>query len=212
MNNLGQSREDILDRALSHIVIDGWSWRALDAAAKDLEMDKCTLNRAFPNGPRDLVIYFNETADEMMLKELNRLDIESMPVRKRISTAVKVRLQQNACYQEALRKLLSYLAMPGNVMLGVKCCYRTVDTIWYMAGDVSTDFNYYSKRGLLAGIYTSTIFYWLADQSDLFEDTWTFLDRRISEVLKIPSFHSALSKRLESLPSPIRIMCSRNLL
>ena len=209
MSNLDQFRNDILDRALSHIVIDGWSWRALDAAAQDVGIDMGTLKRAFPNGPRDLVTYFNNTGDEMMLAELNNLDIESMTIRERISSAVKVRLQQNAYHQEALRKLLSYLAFPSNVMLGVKCCYQTVDAIWYLAGDTSTDFNYYSKRGLLAGIYSSTILYWLSDQSVDFEDTWTFLDRRISDVLKIPSLNAALSKRFARLPSPIRIMCSR---
>lgn len=31
-----------------------------------------------------------------------------------------------------------------------------VDDIWYWAGDRSTDFNWYTKRALLAGIYTST--------------------------------------------------------
>ena len=31
-----------------------------------------------------------------------------------------------------------------------------VDDIWYMAGDKSTDFNWYTKRAILAAIYTST--------------------------------------------------------
>ena len=31
-----------------------------------------------------------------------------------------------------------------------------VDDIWYMAGDKSTDINWYTKRGVLAAIYTST--------------------------------------------------------
>ncbi len=31
-----------------------------------------------------------------------------------------------------------------------------VDDIWYMAGDLSTDTTWYTKRGVLAAIYTST--------------------------------------------------------
>ena len=183
MINLDQIRNDILHRALVHIVIDGWSYRALGAAASDVKIDMGTLKRVFPKGPRDLVVYFNTMADELMGAELEQQDIEAMPVRERISTAVKVRVQQNTGHREALRKLLSYLAFPGNVMLGAQCCHRTVDTIWYIAGDSSTDFNYYTKRWLLAGIYNSSTLYWLADHSEDFKDTWSFLDRRISDVL-----------------------------
>ena len=211
MSNLDKIRNDILDHALPHVVFDGWSWRTLNTAAKDSGIEEVNLKRAFPKGPRDMAIYFNEMADKRMLEELDRLDIGSFPIRERIATAVKVRLQQNSDHREALRRLLSYLALPGNVMLGPKFTYGTADAIWYAAGDTSTDFNFYSKRGLLMGIYTSTSLYWLADQSEGYSDTWAFLDRRISEVLKIPSLTSALKKRAARVASPLRMMRSGRL-
>ncbi|MBT7267527.1 MAG: COQ9 family protein, partial [Rhodospirillaceae bacterium] len=67
-----------------------------------------------------------------------------------------------------------------------------------------TDFNYYTKRGLLAGVYGSTILYWLSDNSDDFVETDAFLARRINEVLQIPKLQSKITKRLERLTRPLR--------
>ena len=35
----------------------------------------------------------------------------------------------------------------------MKNLYKTVDNMWYLAGDNSTDFNFYTKRLTLALIY-----------------------------------------------------------
>ena len=192
------------------MVFDGWSWKALKSAAKDANIDPIVLKRAFPRGPRDLIYYFSESADKLMLEELEHLDIGSLPIRERVATAIKTRLQQNFIHKEALRKLLTYLALPRNFLLSARLTYKTVDSIWYFAGDNSTDFNFYTKRGLLAGVYTSTILYWLADQSEDCTDTWAFLDRRISEVLKIPSLTEAFKKQASSVLSKFKRTRSSN--
>ncbi|HIO39710.1 MAG TPA: COQ9 family protein, partial [Rhodospirillales bacterium] len=77
MSNSDKTRHVILDRALAHVVFDGWSWKALKAAAKDANIDPIMLKSAFPKGPRDLVYYFSESADKLMLEELGHLDIGS---------------------------------------------------------------------------------------------------------------------------------------
>ena len=198
MENIFKNRDKILDEALHHIVFDGWSWKALNAAGKEAEVGLPALKRVFPKGPRDLVSHFCERAD--------KLDMLSMPVRERIATAIEVRLRQNSFNKEALRKLLSHFALPKNSMAGARFTYRTVDAIWYAAGDNSTDFNFYTKRGLLACVYTSTILYWLDDESQESADTSAFLRRRISDVMKIPSLTASLKKNLSRIPSPFKMM------
>jgi rpsU-divergently transcribed protein len=75
--------------------------------------------------------------------------------------------------------------------------WRTASAMWYAAGDTSTDFSYYSRRVLLAGVYASTLLYWLGDDSEDCADTWSFLDRRIANVMAIPKLKpSALAERL----------------
>ena len=47
-------------------------------------------------------------------------------------------------------------ALPPNIPSALETLALMVDDIWYMAGDKSTDINWYTKRGLLASLYTST--------------------------------------------------------
>ena len=100
----------------------------------------------------------------------------------------------------------AYSALPGRGFGAVRALAATVDAIWRATGDASTDFNYYTKRGLLAPVYSTTVLYWLADESEDFADTWAFLDRRIAEVMKIPAFTARLKKRLSSLPRPFDLL------
>ena len=197
--------EEFILRFLEHVVFDGWSRHALDAAATDLGMDQMAVRAAAPNGLLDMVRIFSDLADLKMIRELEYMDINRLPVRDKIKTAVRLRLQQNEIHKDAIGKMLSFLVLPGNSSLGAKCVFGTVDKMWRVAGDNSIDFNYYTKRGLLAGVYSSTVLYWLSDGSEAHQDTWGFLDRRIENVLKIPKIQSAFRARLSRLPSPIRL-------
>src|SRR6185369_3476 len=67
---------------------------------------------------------------------------------------------------------------------GARIAWRSADRIWRLAGDIATDFNHYSKRGLLIGVYASTSFVFLDDQSEGLADTRAFLDRRICDVMR----------------------------
>ena len=53
------------------------------------------------------------------------------------------------------------------------------------AGDTPHDASYYSKRSLLAAVWTSTFLFWLDDRSEGCADTWAFLERRIDNVMQI---------------------------
>ena len=175
MRERNEVPEDFIARFLDHTVFDGWGSRALNAAARDVGLDKLALRRVAPNGPRDMVLAFNDMANDRMNAALAQVNINHLPVRERIGTAIRVRLQQNEVRKEAVRKMLSYLAFPGRAALAGRCTYETVDSMWRIAGDTSTDFNFYTKRSLLAVVYGSTVLYWLSDISEDQKDTWDFL-------------------------------------
>jgi len=75
------------------------------------------------------------------------------------------------------------LGQPQNLPISVKLIAELMDEIWYYSGDTSTDFNWYTKRAILAGVYTSTELYMLNDKSEGFNETWQFLDRRIENIM-----------------------------
>lgn len=207
--HLTAERRAILTAALPNVPFDGWSRACLRKAAVAAGYDEDMAGRAFPRGAADAVDVYVAEADRQMLDELERRDLPALKIRQRIATAVRVRLEQAAGHREAVRQALAVQAMPRNARAALKSLYRTVDAMWYAAGDNATDFNFYTKRALLAGVYSSTLLFWLNDNSEDFADTWEFLDRRIEDVMQIMTFRRRVEKvtdRLPDLPSPWTVL------
>ncbi len=199
-------REELLLAMLPDVVFDGWGRRTIEAAARRLGMDAAEAAALFPGGARDAVAAFSRWADRRMLELLAGMPLETMKVRERITTAVRTRLGILEPHREAVRRSLAVLALPQNAPLSLKLLYDTVNAIWYAAGDTATDFNFYTKRGLLAGVYAATMLYWLDDRSPGAEDTHAFLERRLADVMAIPKFQARLREGLARLPNPFRLM------
>lgn len=190
-------RDEILLAVLPNILFDGWSKSALETGLADADISLSQCGRIFPGGILELAAHFSDYADRQMLIKLNEMDLSSLPIRERIIVGVRLRLEVVAPYREAIRRLLTFLSLPQNHLTGIRCSLATVDAIWYAAGDKSTDFNYYTKRGLLMGVYSGTVLYWLADESEGFEETWGFLERRINNVLALPKMGGKVSDRIK---------------
>ena len=62
------------------------------------------------------------------------------------------------------------------------------------SGDSSDDFNWYTKRATLTGVYSATVLYWLGDESTDSANTWAFLDRRIGDVMQIEKAKAEVKK------------------
>lgn len=198
-------RDRVLLATLPHVAFDGWTRKALRAGVADAGLGPDMALRAFPDGIPELVDHFADWADRRMLAELERMDAGSMRIRDRIAAGVRARLEVLAAHREAVRRVLAFLALPPNAPLAARLLWRTVDAMWYAAGDNATDFNYYTKRGLLAAVYTSTTLCWLADSSEDFAATWAFLDRRIADVMKVPKVKARLKEAFGRLPRPPRL-------
>lgn len=179
--------DQLLDAALRHVPFDGWSAAALAAGARDCGVDDDALRAAFPDGVAGALTRFSRRADGAMVAALAAAETAEMRLRDRVAFAVEARLAALAPHREAVRRGLSWLALPQNAALGVRLMYRTVDDIWYAVGDRSADFSFYTKRALLAGVVASTTLYWLDDRSGDGAATRGFLARRIADVLRIGS-------------------------
>lgn len=201
-----EERRALLDALLDHVPFDGWTGAAMAAAAEQAGLDAGFPHRAFPRGALDAIEFFNRVADRNMAAALAGEDLESLRVRDRIARAVRIRLEQNAGHRDAVRRGMAVLSLPSSGPAGLRILYRTVDTIWRAAGDRATDFNFYTKRGLLAGVYGATVVYWLNDNSGEFARTWRFLDRRIDETMRIPKAAQRLRETLERFPDPLGLL------
>ncbi len=197
--HLAEERRALLDRALVQVPFDGWTLASLKAAATDLGYDWSLARRAFPRGVRDVIAVFEAEIDRRMVTAFDDLDLDALRIRDRIATAVRTRLELCAPHREACRRLVAYYALPGNAPAGFKAMYRSIDLMWRAAGDTATDFNFYTKRGLLAGVYGSTILFWFNDKSEGCTESWAFLDRRIAEVMEIQKARGRAERGLETL-------------
>jgi ubiquinone biosynthesis protein COQ9 len=185
-------RDEILLAMLPQVAFDAWTGRALDAGVAAAGFPPEMALRGFPNGIEDVICHWAKYNDRRMLEGMERLNLDSMRVRDRIATGVRLRIEVNKPYREAVRRALSFLALPQNAAIAARNTYNTVDAIWYAAGDTSTDFNFYTKRALLAPVYVSTVLYWLGDESEDGAATWAYLDRRIADVLHIPRIQARI--------------------
>ena len=196
-----QLREAVLAAVLPNAAFDGFTDTVLQKAAKEAGVAKAELARLFENGPLSLVEFYSTHTDAQMEKRLAGMDLKSLKIRERIATAVKTRLAILKPHKEAARRAAALLSLPMYAALGAKLLYHTVDCMWRATGDTSTDFNFYTKRGILAGVYGSTAVRWFNDTSEDEKPTLEFLAARIDNVMQFEKFKAKAREALSNFPA-----------
>jgi ubiquinone biosynthesis protein COQ9 len=182
--NLDELKAALAPRLGAHAAFDGWGEAALAMAAGELAVPADRARLAFPGGAPEMVDAWFDWVDKAMLEAFPPAAVAAMKIRDRIKTLLLFRLKTLTPHREALRRALAILALPRNAPEGVRLAWRSADRIWRLAGDTATDFNHYSKRAILIGVYGSTTMVFLDDASEDLADTKAFLDRRIEEVMR----------------------------
>ena len=172
-------------------VFDGWTQKAVGSAAAQLGIDPAQARLAFPKDAAQMVDAWIEGVDAAMVAHFTPQRIAAMKVRDRIRAQIWYRLEVMGPAREAVRTALSILAAPQNVPLGLRIGWRSADLMWRIAGDTATDYNHYSKRLILSGVYGSTLLAWLDDQSEGWTETAAFLDRRLADVMRFEKWKAA---------------------
>lgn len=179
---------------LAHVLFDGWTKRALRAGVRDAGLPADEADLLFPLGTVDMIETFCDLADRRM--EETAASLTETKVAARVRAIIALRLQQNRPYKEAIRRAMAVLALPQNARAAANCTGRTVDAIWHAAGDRSADFSWYTKRAILAAVYSTTILFWLRDTSEDDAATLAFLDRRLASVGQIGRLRGRMNNRI----------------
>lgn len=202
---------DELRRALAplipaHAVFDGWSDQALANAAAELGIPAGRARLAFPGGPVEMIDAWFDAVDRAMARAWPLDRIAKLKIRERIRDLVLYRIEVIHPHREALRRALAILAAPQNALAGPRLAWRSADRMWRIAGDVATDFNHYSKRAILAGLYGATMLVYLDDATEKLTETRGFLDRRIDGVMRFEKLKANWRGSRERLPSLSRFL------
>lgn len=187
-------RDGLIRAALPHVPFDGWTWNTLEKAVVEAGHSVDMAVAMFPGGVGDALDAFADLADREMLAALKHLHPEDMRVRDRVQCAVMARFEFLQQYREAERLALGYWSLPHHASRAVRIVWRTADRIWDWAGDTATDYNRYTKRGLLSGVLGTTTLAWLNDDSNDMASTGAFLSRRIENVMQLGRFIGKIRK------------------
>lgn len=178
----------------ANAAFDGWSKAGVRHAAQVAGVDEDVALYAFSGGQMDMIDAWIATVDAAMTAALPAERLAQMKVRERIAALVRFRLEAVSGHEEAVRSALAIMAMPQNAARSLRIGWRSADVMWRLAGDRATDFNHYTKRALLAGIYTATLAVFIDDASEGKADTHAFLDRRIDGVMRFEKTKAQLLK------------------
>jgi len=178
-------------------VFDAWGDTALKQAAALAGVDPDVARLAFPGGAMDMIEAWIASTDAKMQSAFADGQLASLKIRDRIRTLLLFRLDALAGQEEALRRALAIQAMPQNLPRTARFGWRSADLMWRLAGDTATDYNHYTKRLLLAGIYTATLLAFVDDDSEGKAETRAFLDRRIENVMQFEKAKAQVLQRRE---------------
>lgn len=176
-------KSKILDAALLHVAFDGWSDATFRAAVAEAGVEPALAKAVLPRGPVDLALAYHARGDQQMLDAIRAMNLSEMKFRDKVIAAVRARVE--AGDREAVRRGMTLFALPQHAADGAKALWGTSDLIWDTLGDSSDDVNWYTKRASLTAVLSSTVLYWLGDESEGSEKTWDFLDRRIENVMQV---------------------------
>ena len=180
-----EERDAALMAMLPRVAALGWA-RAGGADAAML----------FPGGAAEMVEAWIDLQDRRMAAAMAARDLAALRLHERVRLAVALRLEGAREHRAALRRAAGVLALPGNALLAARVLARTVDEIWFAAGDRSTNSAWYSKRAILAAIYAATLLFWLHEEGEDDTATLAFLDRRLADHAR---FHRCQRRAQERL-------------
>ena len=196
-NNSNNKIKSIILHKLKKIVSDeGWSEKVLKHLLQN-GVEKSDLVTFFQYDYKELLKYSLEELNKSLEKEINKINIINYSLNKRIKKILMLRFNILNNDKEFYKKTFYHLLIPSNNKIMKSSLYKSVDTMWYLAGDNSTDFNFYTKRLILAVIYVNALFVLFNKNFDEVESN---IDRNLNKISKIPKIKDRISFIKDNIP------------
>ena len=196
-NNSNNKIKSIILQKLKKIVsVQGWSEKVLKQLLQN-GVEKSDLVTFFQYDYKELLKYSLEELNKSLEKEINKINIINYSLNKRIKKILMLRFNILNNDKEFYKKTFYHLLIPSNNKIMKSSLYKSVDTMWYLAGDNSTDFNFYTKRLILAVIYVNALFVLFNKNFDEVESN---IDRNLKKISKIPKIKDRISFIKDNIP------------
>lgn len=181
-------KDRILEASLAFVPSHGWSRQSLAKGAESVNYPTVT-SGLFPRGGIEIVQFFHKRCNEQLVDHMKQEVGATAPADPAAfaQKAIEVRLRMLIPYMKQWPQAMALMTLPQNVTIALSNVLTISDNICYYAGDRSVDFNWYTRRIGLAGIYKMTELYMLQDASPDYARTWSFLEHRVQEGSKMDS-------------------------
>jgi len=145
------------------------------------EKDKI-LNNTFPNEYQSLNKELNTLINSMMNRSKRPKNFNKLRLNEKIKYFVikRLALTDEIFDFKKLAKLNLTSKSPKNTF---KILFDISDEIWFLAGDKSLDFNFYSKRFILMNIYLNSFLYLISQKKRNLKNLEIFVEKQIKAVL-----------------------------
>jgi ubiquinone biosynthesis protein COQ9 len=199
MKSLEIKREKFFLKFAENVALTGFTIDTAQDASMQIGEDISYHLILFPGGISEIAEYYEQYS---LVKLMDSLEImaEIKGVTKKIETALIQKILKGSFSKAFLSEVSKFYLKPQNAYLAIKASWNLCDFIWNWAGDQSTDYNYYTKRGLLFSVYNAAILYSLKNDS---EDTEKFIAKSLSKVASIGKAKSKIKSmipKLENIP------------
>jgi len=199
-------RVDILQAMLPIVVFDGWNQKSLRASIKSINLPEGSEELYFPEGALEVIRFWHDQMNEFVKSNLESLNKSEMKIREQVTAGVLSALESIGSNEEAMRRAIIRLSLPDAAVQGPTYLWSLADSIWRAIGDRSTDYNYYTKRTILAGVLGSTVTVWISDSDQNKVKTKLFLDARISNVMSFEKSKFKIVEKINNIPNFAEIL------
>ena len=189
-NYLLKKRLEVLNFAKASVTEKGLNQNSLENISKKYDLDINEIDLLFPEGNIDLIKFALERLNNELEEYCRKIDLIRLPIHKRIRQILLSKISLMNKNKFFYRSIFLNLLIPQKNFSLSGQLYKSVDQIWFIAGDSSTDFNFYTKRLILSAIYSRIMLYFFNNNNQ--QDLENILDESLKKVSKIPEIKSKL--------------------
>ena len=197
-NYLLKKRLEVLKFAKIFVSEKGLTKNSLENISKRYGIDINETELLFPEGNIDLIKFTLEQLNKELEEYCRKIDLIRLPVHKRIKRVLLSKISLMNKNKLFYRSIFFNLLVPKKNFSLSSQLYKSVDQIWFIAGDSSTDFNFYTKRLILSVIYSRIMLYFFNNNNQ--EELENILDDSLQRVSRIPEIKSKLKIFTEYFP------------
>lgn len=197
-NYLLKKRQVVLRFAKEFVSEKGLTKNCLENISKKYGLNTDETDLLFPQGNIDLIKFALEQLNNDLEVYCRQIDLIRLPIHKRIRKVLLSKISLMNKDKPFYRSIFLNLLIPKKNFSLSSQLYNSVDQLWFIAGDSSTDFNFYTKRLILSGIYSRVMLFFFNNNNQ--EELENILDESLKRVSKIPEIKSKLKIFKEYLP------------